>query len=304
MMLLCPYVSYLIAEGLKLSGIVSILTNGIFLQYYATPNISPAAKKVLKMGYETIAQSAETLVFLFLGIGLFAFNHPFDRMGFGLVFTTILNLNFARLLNVLIVTALVNTARTKNKIGPKMQAVMWVSGLRGAMAYALALKSVQDLDIGPVILIDTLIYAFITILGIGSILNPILSKLDVKRKEDIGFVGGEREEEVRQDICSRMKRHLQYFDNLYFSPLFIKDAKMIQRRNLEDDSFDEKKEEDDWYMIRSKQKPQLGQPFTANPEQMRDMETEQSDSNEESKRPNNEEGRNNQITEEFPPSKD
>ena len=32
MMLLCPYVSYLIAEGLKLSGIVSILTNGIFLQ--------------------------------------------------------------------------------------------------------------------------------------------------------------------------------------------------------------------------------------------------------------------------------
>ena len=55
MMLLCPYVSYLIAEGLKLSGIVSILTNGIFLQYYATPNISPAAKKVLKMGYETIA---------------------------------------------------------------------------------------------------------------------------------------------------------------------------------------------------------------------------------------------------------
>ena len=98
---------------------------------------------------------------------------------------------------MLIVTALVNTARDKNKIGPKMQGVMWISGLRGAMAYALALKSVQDLEIGPVILIDTLIYAFITILGIGSILNPILSKLDVKRKEDIGFVGGDREEEVR-----------------------------------------------------------------------------------------------------------
>lgn len=98
---------------------------------------------------------------------------------------------------MLIVTALVNTTRAKNKIGPKMQGVMWISGLRGAMAYALALKSVQDLEIGPVILIDTLIYAFITILGIGSILNPILCKLDVKRKEDIGFVGADREEEVR-----------------------------------------------------------------------------------------------------------
>lgn len=51
------------------------------------------------------------------------------------------------------------------------------------MAYALALKSVTDLAIGPVILIDTLIYAFITILGIGSILNPIFERLGVKRTE-------------------------------------------------------------------------------------------------------------------------
>ena len=223
MMLLCPWVSYLIAEGLKLSGIVSILTNGIFLQYYATPNISPAAKKVLKMGYETIAVSAETLVFLFLGIGLFAFNHPYEQMGIGLVLTTILNLNFARLLNILIVTFFVNIPRTTNKIGPKMQFVMWISGLRGAMAYALALKAAQELEIGPVILIVTLIYAFITILGIGSILNPILSKFDVKRKDDIGFVGEDRPpEDLKNDCCSRLKRSMTYFDNAYFSPLFIK----------------------------------------------------------------------------------
>ena len=51
------------------------------------------------------------------------------------------------------------------------------------MAYALALKCATDLDVGPIILIDTLIYAFITILGVGSILNPTLGKLGVKRKE-------------------------------------------------------------------------------------------------------------------------
>ena len=51
------------------------------------------------------------------------------------------------------------------------------------MAYALALKCATDLEIGPIILIDTLIYAFLTILGVGSILNPILSKFDVKRKD-------------------------------------------------------------------------------------------------------------------------
>ena len=66
-----------------------------------------------------------------------------------------------------------------------MAFTMWLSGLRGAMAYALALKCATDLEIGPVILINTLIYALITILGIGSILNPVLTKLGVKRKTNL-----------------------------------------------------------------------------------------------------------------------
>ena len=114
-------------------------------------------------------------------------------MGLGLVLTTIVNLNVARGLNIFIVSAFVNISRTENKIGPKMQTVMWFSGLRGAMAYALALKSIQDLDIGPIILIDTLIYTFITILGVASILSPVLTHLDVKRKDDIGFVGDDQQ---------------------------------------------------------------------------------------------------------------
>ena len=74
-MILCPWVSYLIAGGLDLSGIVSNLTNGVFLSYYAAPNISPAAKKVIKTIYEVIAYSAETIIFIFLGIGVFAFTN-------------------------------------------------------------------------------------------------------------------------------------------------------------------------------------------------------------------------------------
>ena len=102
-------------------------------------------------------------------------------MGWGLVVTTIINLNVARALNILVVTAIVNCTRTDTKISGKLQSVMWISGLRGATAYALALKCATDLAIGPVILIDTLLYALFTILGIGSILNPILERLEVKR---------------------------------------------------------------------------------------------------------------------------
>ena len=182
MMVMSPWICYLIAEGLELSGIVAICTNGVFLSYYAQNNISRDSQRVLKLCYETVAVTAEQIVFLFLGIGLFAFNHPFEKMGWGLAITTVINLNFARFLNIMIVTSLVDCSRSRSKIPNKLKFVMWVAGLRGAMAYALALKSATDLELGPVILIDTLLYAFVTILGVGSILNPILSKLDVKRK--------------------------------------------------------------------------------------------------------------------------
>ena len=152
-------------------------------------------------------------------------------MGWGLVITTIINLNFARFLNIWIVTSLVNCSRTESKISRNMQQVMWFSGLRGAMAYALALKSVTDLKIGPVILIDTLIYAFITILGIGSILNPVLERLGVKRTEaDRADELNNNDDDLtspaqarREHSCAhKMKSRVRKFDNEYFSPLFIK----------------------------------------------------------------------------------
>lgn len=182
MMILCPWVSYLIAEGLELSGIVAILVNGIFLSYYATPNITSSSKKVLKVGYETVAYSAETLVFIFLGLGLFALNHPYQEMGAWMVIFTVINLCIARFLNVWIVSWIVNKFRSDHKITGKFKFIMWLAGLRGAMAYALALKSSEEFDLGKVILIVTLIYSLISILFVGTILSPVLTKMDVKNK--------------------------------------------------------------------------------------------------------------------------
>ena len=71
MMILCPLVAYFVAGGLGMSGIVAILINGVFLNYYAKPNITLAARKIIKMLYEVVAHASETIVFLFLGIGLF-----------------------------------------------------------------------------------------------------------------------------------------------------------------------------------------------------------------------------------------
>ena len=177
---------------------------------------------MLKLCYETVAVTADQIVFLFLGISLFAFNHPYEKMGWGLAITTVLNLNFARFLNIMITTSLVNCSRSiDTKIPFKMQFIMWLSGLRGAMAYALALKCTTDLEIGPVILIDTLIYSFITILGVGTILNPVLTRLDVKRKIE-PEMAIEHEENAPTSRTGRFKALISRFDKKFFSPIFIK----------------------------------------------------------------------------------
>ena len=227
MMFLCPYVSYLIAEGLQLSGIVAILTNGVFLNYYATPNISNTSRKIASLTYETIAYGAETVVFLFLGIGLFAFAHPFKEMGVGLFLTTVLNLNFSRFLNVRFCTWCANLTRSEpSKIKPKTEFVIWFAGLRGAMAYALALSCAKDFPtVGPIILIDTLLYSFLTILIQGSVMNPVVLKCNVKQKV-LGI-----EPEARDTCCNRFKQRFRIFDTNYFSPLFIKTTQKIRNRN-------------------------------------------------------------------------
>lgn len=95
---------------------------------------------MLKIIYGVVAYTSETVVFVFLGVGCFALDHPFDQMGWGLFLTTLLNLNIARFLNIGFVTMIVNWNRTpETKLNYKTQFVMWFAGLRGAMAYALAL---------------------------------------------------------------------------------------------------------------------------------------------------------------------
>lgn len=98
---------------------------------------------------------------------------------------TVINLGIARYANIYLVSWIVNKFRTKHIVTSRFKFVMWVSGLRGAMAYALALESLIDFpQRGPVILIITLIYALSSILGVGSILHPLLEKMDVMRKTD------------------------------------------------------------------------------------------------------------------------
>jgi sodium/hydrogen exchanger 8 len=179
--ILGPWVSYLLSEALSLSGIVSILFSGMIMAKYTYPNLSESGKETVGHAYETVAHASETLIFVFVGMGLFSFNLPFEGMGWALFFWMIFSVLLARGANILINTSILNYFQDA-KISPTFQFIMWFSGLRGAIAFALAIDSSKEFLGGGIILTMTLSFAIITIIFVAGAIAPILIKLDVLEK--------------------------------------------------------------------------------------------------------------------------
>ena len=63
---------FLLAEALQLSGIVAILFSGIAARRYICKNISEKARKLSSFVFLLMSHVSETVVFLSLGMSVFA----------------------------------------------------------------------------------------------------------------------------------------------------------------------------------------------------------------------------------------
>merc|ERR1719342_1631350 len=135
-LLLCfVYLPYALAEGIHLSGIMSILFCGICMSQYTHYNLSPVTQITMQQTMRTLSFVCEFCVFAYLGIGIFSFPHRFEM---ALIVWSIIFILAGRALNIFPLAALCNRFRT-HRITQKMMVIMWFSGLRGAIAYALSL---------------------------------------------------------------------------------------------------------------------------------------------------------------------
>lgn len=177
---LFPYFSYMLAEGLGLSGIVSILFTGIVMKHYTFSNLSQSSQKFASAFFELISSLAETFVFIYMGFDIAMEQHSWSHVGF--IFFSIIFIGIARAANVFSCAYLVNLVRPSHrKIPPKHQKALWYSGLRGAMAFALALQSIHDLPEGhgQTIFTATTAIVVLTVLLIGGSTGTMLEALDV-----------------------------------------------------------------------------------------------------------------------------
>ncbi|KAL3568692.1 hypothetical protein D5086_028582 [Populus alba] len=177
---LFPYFSYMLAEGLGLTGIVSILFTGIVMKHYTYSNLSENSQRFVSAFFHLISSLAETFVFIYMGFDIAMEQHSWSHVGF--IFFSIIFIGVARAANVFSCAYLVNLVRpAPRQIPVKHQKALWYSGLRGAMAFALALQSVHDLPEGhgQTIFTATTAIVVLTVLLIGGSTGTVLETLQV-----------------------------------------------------------------------------------------------------------------------------
>ena len=72
MILVLVYMPFLLSESLQLSGIVTVLFSGISARRYICKNISEKARKLSSFVFMLMSHMSETVVFLSLGMSVFA----------------------------------------------------------------------------------------------------------------------------------------------------------------------------------------------------------------------------------------
>jgi len=168
------YFPYLLAEGWGLSGIMSILFCGITMAHYTHSNLSLVTQITAQQAFRMFAFLSETFVFVYLGLAVFTFDHMWH---IGLIMVCILLCLVGRALNIYPLSAIVNRYRSV-QIDRKMQFIMFFSGLRGAIAFALALNVPSSHS--NLMVTTTLAVVLFTIIVFGGGTLPLLSILNVQ----------------------------------------------------------------------------------------------------------------------------
>ncbi|KAI6182152.1 Sodium/hydrogen exchanger [Aphelenchoides bicaudatus] len=176
LLLVFAYLPYGLAEALSLSGIMAILFCAITMSHYTHFYLTPITQLSIKMMFRTLSFVAETCTFAYLGLALFSIKLVFQPMF--LLFSIIL-LFVSRAANIFPLSFLVNRC-SRDKISAKNQFIMWFSGMRGAVAFALALHiNIGNVVNRRILLTSTLFVVLFTIVFMGGTVLPLIKILDM-----------------------------------------------------------------------------------------------------------------------------
>ncbi|XP_070777404.1 sodium/hydrogen exchanger 3-like [Enoplosus armatus] len=173
------YLSYLTAEMLSLSAILSIVFFGMCCQKYINANMDERSVTTVRYVMKVLANGSETIIFVFLGIS--AIDKTIWVWNTGFILLTLLFIFVYRLIGVFFLTWILN----KFRLVPVEfidQVIMSYGGLRGAVAYGLA-TMLDDNKIKEknLMVCTSLIVVYFTVILQGITMKPLVTWLKVKR---------------------------------------------------------------------------------------------------------------------------
>ncbi|XP_026731976.1 sodium/hydrogen exchanger 7 isoform X4 [Trichoplusia ni] len=135
---LTSYAAFLIAEVCELTGVVAVLFCGICQAHYTYNNLSSDSRNRTKQLFELLNFLAENFIFTYIGVSMFTFpKHHFDPW---FIIAGFVTSTLGRAVNIYPLSFLLNLGRNP-PIPMNFQHMLFFSGLRGAMSFALAIRN-------------------------------------------------------------------------------------------------------------------------------------------------------------------
>lgn len=176
--ILVSYGSYLVGEAFGLTGIVCILFAGLAQARYTRVNLSPDSKKYTKDFFHLINFMCENFIFSYVGISMFTFECHIWNVRF--ILLCLGSIIIARAVMVHCLTWGVNQLRRpQNRVSYAFQFCLNFAGLRGAIAFALAMKNTTT-QTQRMVLTATLVIVNFTVFVFGGGTTTVLQKLQIK----------------------------------------------------------------------------------------------------------------------------
>ncbi|CAL5330296.1 unnamed protein product [Camellia sinensis] len=188
-MMLLAYLSYMIAELLSLSGILTIFFCGIVMSHYTWHNVTESSRLTTKHGFATISFIAETFIFLYVGMDALDIDKWRQSKASASTSVAVSSTFFALVLvgRAAFVYPLANISncfkrRDSSKIALKLQFIVWWAGLmRGAVTVALSYNqfssSGTDSPERSLMITSTIIVVLFSTVVFGSITKPLIEAL-------------------------------------------------------------------------------------------------------------------------------
>uniref|UniRef100_A0A915AKI2 Sodium/hydrogen exchanger n=1 Tax=Parascaris univalens TaxID=6257 RepID=A0A915AKI2_PARUN len=188
--ILLSYLSFLLAEFVELTGIVAVLFCAICQAHYTYNNLSEEAQMRTKQFFQVIGFLSESFIFCYIGVSVFV-SHS-QRWNVLFLFATLFSIVVARAVHIYPICAMLNIHRNP-QIPRSYQHMLLFSGLRGAMAFALAYRNTAT-DNRQVMATTTSMVVILTVFLNGGLTSWMVDRLKIKH-------GSEARDESQMQIA-------------------------------------------------------------------------------------------------------